>query len=94
MRQDGYSHLETAAAMTLAIDDHWWRVRTVKITRVASDWFFHIVAIGPRTHTLFLRSDRPPDAGGTGLRLVSTVRQWLEQNDARPCAFLDLNAAQ
>jgi hypothetical protein len=76
--------------MVVAVNNHHWRLQLVKVTRLASDWFVQFAVIGPRAHTVFLRSDAPPSEQGTRGRLLARVREWLGQDDRRPCAFIDM----
>jgi hypothetical protein len=76
--------------MVLAVNNHHWQLQLVNVTRLASDWFVQFAVKGPRAHTIFLRSDAPPSERRARGRLLARVREWLGQNDHRPCAFIDM----
>ena len=78
------------AEVVLSINNQHWRLRLVNVRRLASDWFVEIAAMGPRAHTIFVRSKTPPLERGTGGKLISLMRDWLGRDDPRLCAFLDI----
>ena len=88
-----HHHRADRPDMVLAVDNDHWRLHLVKVTRMASDWFVQFAVMGPRAHTIFLRSDAPPSDHGTRGRLLARVRDWLRQDDHRPCAFIDMRKA-
>jgi hypothetical protein len=81
---------DTKSDMVLAVNNDHWRLHLVNVTRMASDWFVQFAVIGPRAHTIFLRSDAPPSERKALSRLLARVRDWLGQDDHRPCAFIDM----
>ena len=83
--------LAAGQTTTLAVNEERWRVQMVTVTRMASDWFVQFAVMGPRAHTIFLRSDAPPSERRVSRRLLARVREWLRRNESRACAFLDAN---
>jgi len=77
----------------LTVNHECWRLQLVDVTRHASDWFIQFVALGPRAHTIFLRTTAAPTEGQAWRRLLDHVTEWLGQNDARRCAFIDLRGS-
>lgn len=84
---------ESGTTLTLAVNEDCWRVEISNVTRIASDWFLEVIAIGPRTHTFFVRSDRLPHGSAAWQLLLARIGQWLGQHDERRCVFLDLSGA-
>ena len=85
--------VSAGSTMTLAVNDDRWHLQIVNVRQMASDWFVELIAMGPRTHTIFLRSDAPPSEHDTSRRVLARIGDWLRLNDSRLCAILDLRGS-
>jgi hypothetical protein len=66
-----------------------WRLSFSSARRVASDWFVHVDAFGPRACAFTVRLRTRPDNAESALRIVHVISDWLRSGDDRAHVFLD-----
>ena len=81
----------TAGGITFVAGGEMWRLYVRDASRIQGDWFIQMVAIGPRTCTVIVRTNSPA-LGATAARVFQKAREWLATGDGRACIFLDLIA--
>ena len=75
---------------TLRAGTDAWRLYVLEARRVDRDWFVRVAVMGRRDHTIEVRVRADSCHSVTAQRVLTTIRNWLLDGEAREDVFLEV----